>query len=407
MPSLKREWTPHPKQRAIMADTARFRIVPAGRRFGKTFMAKNEAFEFAFENPGALVCYFAPTDDDARDLAFDPLRKAIPDSLIAGEPKRTPPREIPLTNGARMRFRGMKGSTRGRGYDYVVIDEAGESEDDFLQAVIRPTLSDTGGSLLAIGTPRRKNWFYSWYLRGKDPDRPDYSSWTATTYDNPHIPDSEVEAAREDLPERVFRQEYLAEFVEDEGEVFPNPETVARPYSLDAVSGTGPYSTGIDLARTSNYLVATTLDADGMLVGFMRTRGGSWAAAGRKMTAYLADYPGVAYLDATRDNKVVEDLAREVESVQVEPVRFTPQSKANMVENLAARLELKDIVLPDPAFDEANEPVEALFAELRAFEYDTTPAGNIRYGAPEGENDDTVDALALAAKESEVSKATW
>lgn len=390
-----------------MADDARFRIVPAGRRFGKTYMARREAFEFAFENPDSLVAYFAPTDDDARDLAFEPLKATIPGRVMASEPKETPPREIELTNGSRLRFRGIKSSSRGRGYDHVVVDEAGETPDTFAQAVLRPTFSDTGGSLLAIGTPRRRNWFYSWFERGNDPERPQYSSYQATTYDNPHVEDAEVEQARRDLPERVFRQEYLAEFVENEGQVFPNPETVALPYSLDDVSGTGPYSTGVDLARQSNYLAATTLDADGMLVGFSRSRGGSWASAGRELERYLDDYPGVAYLDATRDNKVIEDLARQVSSVQVEPVRFTPQEKTSMIENLAARLEIEDIRLPSPDYDDANEGVEALFAELRAYEYETTRANNVRYGPPDGENDDTVDALALAAKESEAAKATW
>ncbi|QPL12227.1 large subunit terminase [Halorubrum phage Hardycor1] len=407
MPTLKRTWSPHPKQRAIMADDTRFRTVPAGRRFGKTTLARNESFEFAYENPDVLVGYFAPTDDDARDLAFDPLVDAIPTGLLDGEPKKTPPREIRLINGSRIRFRSTKSSTRGRGYDHVVIDEAGDVENNFFPSVIRPTLSDTGGSAIFIGTPRGKNWFHTMFERGNDPDKSEWSSWTATTYDNPHVADSEVEAARRDLPERVFKQEYLAEFVADDGAVFGNVrERNVRPYDLDGVAGVAPYSTGIDLARSSNYLVATTLDADGMLVGFLRSRGGSWAAAGRAMSSYLADYPGVAYLDATRDNKVVEDLARETPEVQIEPVRFTAQTKQNMVENLAARLETNDIVLPDPD-RYGNDEVEALLAELSMFEYDTTPAGNVRYGAPEGENDDTVDALALAAKESEAPKSTW
>lgn len=390
-----------------MRDPTRFRIVPAGRRFGKTFMARREAFEYAFENPGSLVAYFAPTDDDARDLAFEPLKQAIPGRLLAEEPKETPPREIRLTNGSRLRFRGIKSSTRGRGYDHVVIDEAGETPDTFAKSVLRPTLSDTGGSLLAIGTPRTRNWFFEWYERGNDADREQYASYQATSYDNPHVPDSEIEQARRDLPERVFRQEYLAEFVENEGQVFPNPETVALPYSIAEVEGTGPYSTGVDLARQSNYLAATTLDADGMLVGYLRTRGGSWATAGRELERYLDDYPGVAYLDSSRDNKVVEDLASEVGDVQVEPVRFTPQTKTDLIENLAARLEIEDIRLPSPEFATENEPIATLFSELRVFEYEATKAGNVRYGAPEGEHDDTVDALALAARESEVPKATW
>ena len=404
---LRRLWTPHAKQREILESDARFKIVPAGRRFGKTFMAYNDAFEFAFENPGSFVGYFAPTDDDVRELAFEPLKQGIPHSLLADEPRETPPRQIELTNGSRIQFRGTKSSTRGRAFDHVVIDEAGEVRNSFPKAVIRPTLSDTGGSFLAIGTPQGRNWFYEWFERGNDPDRESWASFTATTYDNPHVPNKEIEAAKRDLPLRVFEQEYLAQFPNDEGGVFPNPSNVARPYRIDRVTGTPPYATGVDLARTSNYLVATTLDADGMLVGFHRSRGGSWAAAGRELDRYLSDYPGVAYMDATRDNKVIEDLGRSCRDVQIEPVRFTPQSKTSMVENLAARLETEDIVLPRPSYHSANETVEALFAELRAFEYSTTPAGNVRYGAPEGQNDDTVDALALAAKETEAPKSTW
>lgn len=406
MPQIKREWTPHPKQRAIMNDDSRFRVVAAGRRFGKTELATSEVFEDAFETPGMFVCYFAPTDADAKELGFDPLFDKVPDALIA-DVKRTPPREIHLTNGSTIQFRGTKSSSRGRGWDKVVIDEKSEVRSDFWDAVVRPSLSDTLGSALFIGTPKGRNKFYELYKRGEDEDRDEWSSWHGTTYDNPHVPDSEVEDARRDIPERVFRQEYLAEFVDDEGAVFGDVRNRnTRPYAYSDVDGTPPFSTGIDLARTNNYLVAVTLDADGMLVGFMRERGASWAAAGRHLAQHLAEYPGVAYIDASRDNKVVEDLARETRGTQVEPVKFTSQNKQDMVENLAARLEMNDVVLPDPELD-GNDGVETLLAELDAFEYTTTPAGNVRYGAPEGLHDDTVDALALAAKETERAKATW
>jgi len=257
---LRRSWKPHPKQATIMRDPTRFRIVPAGRRFGKTFMARREAFEYAFENPGSLVAYFAPTDDDARDLAFEPLKQAIPGRLLAEEPKETPPREIRLTNGSRLRFRGIKSSTRGRGYDHVVIDEAGEVGNrlnGYWPEVIRPSLSDTAGTALIIGTPKGRNFFWDLKQRGDDPDDDEVSSWTATTYDNPYVPDDEVEQARATLPERVFRQEYLAEFVDESGQVFTY-ET--RPYAVEAVQGREPFTTGVDLARTSNYLVACTLE---------------------------------------------------------------------------------------------------------------------------------------------------
>lgn len=393
-----------------MDDTHRFRVVAAGRRFGKTKMGRGEVIEYALGNSNSLVWVVAPSYEDARDLWFEPILAALPAEVVAGrkdDQKQSPPPEIRLTNGTRISFRSFTGKLRGRGLDLVVVDEAGDeaAPANMWSGAIRPALSDTLGDALLMGTPNGRNWFYEAFERGNDPAYDEWRAWQATTYDNPHVPDSEVEAARETLPERVFRQEYLAEFVDDEGSVFGNVrERNVRPYALSQVTGSPPYSTGIDLARTSNYLAACTLDSDGMLVGFLRTRGGSWAAAGRAMASYLDEFPGVAYLDATRDNKVVEDLAREVAEVHIEPVRFTPSAKRDMVENLAARLETQDIVLPDP---DKSEDVGTLISELTAFAYETTQAGNVRYGAPEGMNDDTVDALALAAKESRQAKATF
>lgn len=405
MPRLKRKWTPHAKQAEILDSDARFRAVAAGRRFGKTRLARGELIERAFERPGSLNWFLAPSHGDAKELGFDPILEAVPASLLDGaknEQKESPPREIDFANGSRIVFKSFNGKKRGRGPDFVVVDEAGDeaAPADMWSAEIRPSLSGNGGEALIIGTPNGENWFYQCYERGQDSQYAEWASWQAPSYDNPHVPDDEIDNQRRTIPDRVFRQEYLAEFVDDEGAVFPNPDSVTRPYTLGSVSGTGPYVTGVDLARTSNYLAVTTLDADGMLVGFERTRGHSWAQAGRFLESYLTDYPGVCYLDATRDNKIIEDLSRTVREVQIEPVRFSPQAKAEMVENLAARLETADIVLPESG-------VDTLRSELRAFEFETTPAGNVRYGAPEGMNDDTVDALALAAKESKVAKSTW
>lgn len=405
MPKVKRKWQPHDKQKEILNADERFRVVAAGRRFGKTKMACSELFERGYQNPDAFLCYFGPTDDDARELAFEPLVEWIPDSLLAGEPKKTPPREIELFNGARLQFRGTKSSSRGRGWDFVIIDEASDVRADFWPAVLRPALSDTLGEALFIGTPKGRNWFWESFNRGEDPSYPDWTAFQATTYSNPHVPDSEIDAAKKNLPERIFRQEYLAEFVDNEGAVFGDVRNRnVRPYDIAKTKGKPPYSTGVDLARSSNYLVAVTIDADGMVVDMLRQQGGSWAAAGRTMENYLTHFPGVCYLDATRDNKVIEDLSRSVRNCQIEPVRFTPNNKADMIENLAARLETKDIILPKP---DNSEEIATLLAELDAFQYETTPSGNVRYCAPEGKHDDTVDAFALAAKEKRQARATW
>lgn len=403
MPKIRRKWSPHAKQRAILTDDHRFRVIAAGRRTGKTTLIRHEAFEYAWENSDAYVWVVLPTDGDARELVFEPLvNEIIPERALEGEPKRSSPREIYLTNGSRIQVRSAGTSSRGRGLDRAYLDEATEYPSDYYTEVIRPSLSDTNGGAVISGTPQGRDYFYDLFQRGADGNFPEWQSFHATTYDNPYVDDSEVEKARQTLPARVFEQEYLAEFKASEGAVFPNPDEQTRPYTSGEVRGTPPYSTGVDLARSSNYLVACTLDSDGMLVNIMRDKGGSWARAGRKLETYLSDYPGVAYLDSTRDNKVVEDLEREVRDVQIEPVRFTASSKADMIENLAARLETNDIILPNE-----GEHVGTLRSELRAFTYETTDAGNVRYSAPEGYNDDAVDALALAAKESQQAFSTW
>jgi len=392
-----------------MDDSTRHRVVPAGRRFGKTKMDRGELVEFAFENPGTLSWYVAPNYPDAKELGFNPLVQELPDELLDGEPKESPPFEIYLTNSSRIQFRGAGAQGRGRGPDLVVIDEAGEIEGQYWRNVIRPSLlptspNDDGGRALVTGTPNGRDWFYELYLRGEDSSDDEVVSYQCPTHTNPHVPQDEIEAERATMPERVFRQEFLAEFVDDEGTVFGDVQTRnCRPYAVESVTGASPYTTGVDIARQSDYLVACTLDADGMLVGFLRDRGFSWAAARRSLERYLSEFPGTCFMDATRDNPVIEDLDRAVSDVHIEPVSFGGGTKADLIEGLAARLETQDVVIPEKGRGETD----ALVSELEAFTYETTGHGNIRYTAPENYHDDCVDALALAAKRAQAPRATW
>lgn len=400
MPQLKRDWVPHPAQSAIMGDPHRFRVVAAGRRFGKTKMSRGIAVERGFQNPGEYIWYVAPSHGDAFELGFEAMLESIPDALIEDTMRSVPP-SITLTNGTKYSFRSADGKLRGRGLDLIVVDEAGEIPNRAWKEDLRPSLSDTGGDAVFIGTPKGRNWFFESFQRGSDGTFDEWASFQHSTYDNPHIPDSEIEAARAELPERVFKQEYLAIFLEDEGAVFGNvDDRNTRPYAIDDVRGQSPYSIGVDLARADNYTVAVAVDQDGMVVDFGRWRGGSWAKMGRKLKTFFRDNtPATARMDATRDNKIIEDLQAEVPEVTIEPVTFNASNKADLIENLAARLETEDIVF--------SGDLTTLTAELTAFEYDTTDAGNIRYGAPDGYNDDCVDALALAARQTTPSRMGW
>lgn len=391
---LSHPWAPHDGQAPILESDARFRIVACGRRWGKTTCAANWAVKRAVEPDASLVWWVGPGYE-----VIDPGYHEVVDSLAAlaeesdrrvvADTKQSKPYHIDLTNGCRIAFRTTNTDTNvGVGLDALVIDEAAQVSEQRWKRDLRPTLSDTLGDMMAISTPRGRNWFHEYFQRGQSPDYPDVESWTASTYDNPHVPDSEVDAAREELPERIFRQEYLAEFVDDSGGVFERVrERIVADYDYEAVAGEAPYTIGVDFARHQDWTVIVVLDDAGQLVDFDRVRDVTWPDIQRRVERMHSEYGGTAYVDASRDNKIVSDLERA--GVTVEPVTFSPQTKRELVENLATAIEQEALTIPD---------LPELVNELQIFEYETTRAGNVRYHAPEGFHDDCVDALALAMR---------
>jgi hypothetical protein len=268
----------------------------------------------------------------------------------------------------------------------LVLDEAGSVPDRAWIEELRPTLSDTEGDMLAIGTPIHRNWFYQWFRRGQSDEHPEVASWQAPTEQNPHVPDEEIEKARGDMPDREFRREYLAQFLDESGGVFFDLQTRAlAEYDPADVAGEPPYSTGVDFARADDYTVIVTLDATGRLVHFDRVRQVGWPEIQRRVERATDNYPGPAALDATRDNAIISNL--EDAGVRVEPVEFTAKRKRNLIENLITAVENRELTLPD---------MDPLVHELKVFERETTNAGSVRYGAPSGFKSDCVDSLALA-----------
>lgn len=414
--SLDRTWEPHAGQAEIKESDARFRIVAAGRRFGKTELASRELFEEAFENPGTLNWWTAP-DYRIADIGFNKIKPIIPDEFIE-DITYSKPKSIDLINGSTIEFRSAnkEDGLVGEGINFVVIDEASMVPSQSWKRELRPTLSDTMGRMLAISTPKGMNWFHDYWDRGqKDDARYDeIDSWQKPTAENPHIPASEIEAAKRELPERIFDQEYRAIFLDDSGGVFEKVrERIVEPYEWREERGEPPYYIGVDFARQENWTVITVMDGTGRLVHFWRGQRCSWPLIQRQIEdAYLA-YEGKVFVDGTRDNKIVPDL-REA-GVPVDSITFTPQRKRQMIETLIIANEKESITIPD---------IPQLVSELQAFEMTVTAAGNVDYHAPKetGFHDDCVDSLALCnwarvgagrkevtrrGKEAHVSKASW
>ncbi len=277
---------------------------------------------------------------------------------------------------------------RGAGLDFVVLDEAAFMLPNVWSEVIRPMLLERRGGALFISTPYGRNWFWEIYQLGFDPAQPEWRSFHFTSYDNPLIARDEIDAIRKTTPERVFRAEYLAEFVDDEGQVFRGvSEAATAPAGAQPVPGR-LYVAGIDWGRSHDYTVMTVMDAETCrLVALDRFNQVGWELQrGRLKLLYERWQPSAVWAEENSIGSVnIEAL--QAEGLPVRPFKMTAASKAPLIEGLALAIERGELtLLPDPI----------LLTELTAYEMRRLPGGGYRFSSPPGLHDDCVISLALA-----------
>ncbi len=217
----------HKSQSLIAQDNHRFRVINAGRRFGKSFLVAWEMFTIAVSSENARVPYYAPTRDDARDIMWKQL-KDICAPCIVGEPN-----ESRLEIVVRNRFGGTSlivlygweaVQERGKGVgvknNHIFFDEVAKYKNFMFgwKEILRPTLLDLQGGATFISTPNGFNHFYDLSLM--ENQDPDYKYFHFTSYDNPHLPEGEIEKMKKEMTDDQFSQECLGEFTKKEGLVY-------------------------------------------------------------------------------------------------------------------------------------------------------------------------------------------
>lgn len=200
-------------QAAIMASKKRFRIVNAGRRFGKSFLSGYEMLAQALNRPDSIIWYIAPTLPMGRKIMWD------------GWLSRNVPKEyIEKCNQQMMTMRFKNGSMiyvltaddpdslRGTGIDLMVIDEAAMITSQDFWETIRPNLADKhhDGRCLIISTPKGYNWFYDRFQEAKTDPSWDYFQYT--TIEGENVDKEEIEEARRTMTKKMFEQEFMASF---------------------------------------------------------------------------------------------------------------------------------------------------------------------------------------------------
>jgi len=374
---------PHAGQREVHNHPARFKILAAGRRWGKTRLGVNECVDVAAR--GGRAWWVAPSYKMS-EVGWRPLRRM---GAKIGADVRKVDRMIRLGNGwVQVRSADDPDSLRGEGLDLVVVDECAFVKETAWAEALRPALSDRNGGAIFISTPKGRNWFWRLWQRGQDDAAGEWASWRFPTSDNPYIAPKEIEAARAELPERIYQQEYQAEFIEDSGEVFRRVIDAATANAQERAIEGHEYVMGVDWGKHNDFTVILVIDSTSNETVYLdRFNQIDYQLQIGRLRA-LCDRFNPHNIIAERNSMgepLIEQLSRE--GLPVQAFTTTNASKTEAIDALALAFEKGDIkILPDAV----------LIGELQAYEMERLPSGMLRYSAPEGMHDDTVMALALA-----------
>jgi hypothetical protein len=389
-------YKPHPGQRKVHESRAHRRVVACGVRWGKTLCAAMEGLAAAMAPAERSIGWVVAPTYDLADRVFREMQ------LLAAQHLRHRivsmkdyDRRLVLRNmaGGLSEIRGKTAdnpmSLLGEGLDFVIVDEASRLKPFIWEAHLSQRLLDKRGWALLISTPRGKGWLYEAWRRGQGHDA-EYESWNSPSWENPLLDKEVIEAERARLPERVFRQEYGAEFLEGSGAVFryvreaATGEWIAPNHEL-------VYYGGLDLAKVEDYTVLAFLNRARQLTFVDRFHRQDWGIQVRRILAGSERHGGpMIVVDSTGLGEPIFETLMGA-GCNVEPYPLTQRSKAALINNLAQMLERRLLTLPRPEL--WPEGIE----ELESYEYSVTDSGNVTMSAPSGIHDDCVIALALAA----------
>lgn len=383
----------------IAISKAKVKTVAAGRRWGKTVLGAIVALSEAVE--GKKIAWIAPTYKLSRPLWRLVESAATPLREYGAEINRS-------EHFVEFRRRGFIGIFSGdavdcgvRGYDFdgVVIDEAAMLSETHWTDAIQPTLADRDGWVMAISTPRgRQNWFYREWARGRE-GNPRYKAWHAPSAANPspQIRRAALEAI-ERVPERTYRQEWLAEFIENEGAVFRNIAACLTPGDVQTSHANHEVVIGVDWAQSVDFtaisVFCSTCRRELELDRFNQV---DWALQRGRLAALANKWQASEIL--VERNSIGSPLLEALRDEDLPVIGFTTTaaSKAKIIQSLALAFEREEAMWLD-------NPIGV--AELEAFEAQASGiTGRVTYSAPDGMHDDTVIARALAWRQAQVE--TW
>ena len=362
-------FTPHLGQKKVINDFSnsehKFGTVVTSRQWGKSLLGQNLLLYWLLQNPNQKGCWISPIYNQAKKV-FQELSDAS-NSIIQQSNKAE--LTLKFVNGSTVQFLSSErpDSVRGFSFNYMVVDEAAYVNERGFETAILPTLTAIGKKCLIISTPKSKNWFYKYYLRGLDGST-EYISFKGQSTDNPYIDQSFIAEQRLSLPDDIYRQEYMAEFTDAGSEVFRNVDNaciVSQYINGDKVQRC---FVGIDTGLSNDYSVLTVMNESGRILLIDRLRGENINTI------------------ASRFNNILSKFKIE----------------GGYVEENGIGAAMRDLVIPKNrrirGFTTTQELEPECYKELSLYTYKLSNNGKLSFTHQNGMHDDITDSIMLANK---------
>ena len=378
-------FTPYNKQKEFIerfGDTEDlFGIVSAPRGSGKTLLGINLMLYWLLQKPNRKGGWISPVYSQAKNV-YDSITQSSSEVITASNRMEM---VMTLVNGSTLKFLSgdSPDSIRGFRFTHLVIDEMAFIKERSIDQVILPTLNPQGKKALMISTPKSKNHFYSWYMKENT------VSMRFPLTECPYIQQDLIDAAKSSLPPDIFRQEFLAEFVDSVNDVFVGIDRVSYLGKYEEGRGQDVYI-GIDTGLVDDYSVLYCLSPIGKTLHIERINNENINTIAKVFTNIMSTYNVVGgYIETNGVGKGMYDLIAP-KFRKVKPFTTSQKTKTEAVRKLINDIELTNIELP------SDNLCPELHQEFSSYTYKMSPTGNLSFGHTPGAKDDIIDALLMA-----------
>jgi len=387
---------PHPKQAAIKASDAKRKVLACGRRFGKTTLVADVAIEAALRGYKSL--FAAPTQDQI-EMFWRCCKWSLEEPLQQKHIYKNETRhilEFPSGGVIRAKTAWNADTLRGDYADRLFLEEFAMMSPEAWDEVGAPMLLDNDGDAWFLSSPKRRNHFHDFFVRGLQDTTGRWRSWHGTSHDNPYLSESALAEITRDMTDDAYRQEILAEFLENEGAVFRNliacmsaPKTTPEAHKGHRIVAGADWGKQNDATATS--LVCADCRQE---VAHDRFTEVDYTFQRKRLMSLWQKWGVVGVLPERNSmgDPIIEQLIEEGCPVSMGPDRkagfmTTAKSKPPLIESLALAFEREECQWIDE---------RVWLGELQAYECKINQQGRSSYSAPDGVHDDTVIARALA-----------